>query len=48
MERKIVVSRTEEVVIDGGVVECIEGLRIWARTEDGREVLILIERNRLR
>jgi hypothetical protein len=30
-------------IIDGGVVECIEGLRIWARTEDGREVLILVQ-----
>ena len=31
-----------KVTIDGGVVECIEGLRVWARTEDGREVLVLV------
>lgn len=31
-----------KVTIDGGYVECIEGLRVWARTEDGREVLILV------
>lgn len=31
-----------KVTIDGGVVECIEGLRVWARTEDGREILILV------
>jgi hypothetical protein len=31
------------VTIDGGIVQCIEGVRQWARTEDGREVLILIQ-----
>jgi hypothetical protein len=45
VERQIVVSRIEEVVIDGGIVECIEkpGQRIWARLFDDREVLILYE-----
>ena len=29
------------IVIDGGLVYCVEGIRVWALL-DGREVLILI------
>jgi hypothetical protein len=30
------------IVIDGGIVEDVQGVRVWARLEDGREVLLLI------
>lgn len=34
-------SMVHEIVIDGGIVNCVEGVRVWALI-DGREVLILI------
>lgn len=34
-------SAPDAVVIDGGIVTCIEGIRVWARLCE-REVLLLV------
>lgn len=40
----IITPDRQVLVIDGGIVTCVEGLRVWARrVEDGRELLLLYE-----